>query len=84
MLCHVTRRLQTMLPLAPALEQIAEPHVKLRRRVDVVRAELIGLKDRQKLRVALQHRIRPQVGRNFFCLVLLHHGALRQQIVVVL
>ena len=84
LLGHVARRLQTMLPLAPALEQIAEPHVKLRRRIDVVRAELVRLEDRQKLRVALQHRIRPQVRRNFFGLVLLHHGALRQQIVIVL
>ena len=84
LLRHVARRLQTMLPLAAALEQIAEPHVKLRRRVDVVRAELVRLKDGQKLRVARQHWIRPQVRRNFFGLVLLHHGALCQQIVVVL
>ena len=77
-------RLQAMLPLLAALEQIADAEVKLRCIVEVVGAELTRLEDRQKLRVAQQHRIRPQIGRCFFRLALLDRGARGQQIVIVL
>ncbi len=81
---HVLGRLQAVLPLLAALEQIADAEVKLRGVVEVIAAEIAGLEDRQELRVTEEHRVRTQVGRCFFGLVLLNHGAGSHQIVVVL
>ena len=77
-------RLQAVLPLLAALKQIADAQVELRRIVEVVGAELAGLKDRQKLRSRQEHRIRPQIGGDLFRLVLLNRGPRGQQIVIVL
>ena len=80
----VLRRLQPVLPLLSTFEQVAHACVELRRIVHVVGAEITGLEDRQKLRVAQKHRIRPKVGGDLFRLVFLDRGPRRQQIVIVL
>ena len=76
--------LQAVLPLLAALKQIADAEIELCRIVEVIGAELTGLEDRQELRVTQKHRVRAQIGRGFFGLVLLNHGSRSQQIVIVL
>ena len=80
----VLRRLEAVLALPSALEEIAETEVKLGRVIEVAGVELAGLKDRKKLRVAQQHRVRPQVRGNLLGLALLDRGARGLQRVVVL
>ena len=79
----VLRRLQAVLPLLAALEEITDADVELRRLVDVVLAELIGLEDRQELRVAEDHGIGPEVGGDLLGLALLDRRTLRQKRVIV-
>ena len=79
----VFRGLQTVLPFLSALEQIADAQIKLRRIVDIIRAELVRLENRDELRVAEQHGIGTQVRRNFLGLALLDRCARGQQIMVV-
>ncbi len=80
---QVLGRLQAVLPFLAAFEQIADAQIELRCVVDVVGAELVGLKDRQELRIADKDRIRTQIRRDFFRLTLLDRGARSQQVVVV-
>ena len=81
---HIFGRLQAVLPLLAALKQVADAKIELCRVVQVIGAELIGLEDRQELRVAQKHWVRAQIRRRLFRLILLNHGSRSQQIVIVL
>jgi hypothetical protein len=53
--CHgrqIPGRPQAVLPLFASLKQIADPQVELGRVVEVIRAKLTGLEDRQELPIA--------------------------------
>src|SRR4029077_5426181 len=70
---RVFGRLQAVLALSPALEQVADTGVELRRGVDVVGAEFIRVENRQKLRVERERGIGAQVRGNLRRFVLLDH-----------
>ena len=79
----VLRGLQAVLALSAAFEQIGDAQIELRGFIDVVRGELVGLKNWNELRVRREHGIGPQVCGNFQRLVLQDGGARRFQIVIV-
>jgi len=62
--------LQTVLPLMPALEQVAQSNVKLLNLIDVGAGEVLRTEERNELAVITKYRIRPQVRRDFLRLVL--------------
>ena len=74
---------QAVLPLLASLKQVADAQVKLRNVVQVIRAELAGLENRQKLPIAQNHWVRTQIGSDLFRFALLDRGARRQDVVVV-
>ena len=74
---------QPVLPLLSPLKQVADAQVELRYVVEVIRAELARLKNRQELPIAQYHRVGTQVGRNLFRFALLDRRARGEQIVVV-
>ncbi len=49
---YIPGGLQAMLPLLASLEQVADAQVELRDVVEVIRAELAGLENRQELPIA--------------------------------
>ena len=67
---HILCRLQAVLPLFPAFKRVAQAQVKLRLCVDVIRTELVWLKDGQELRVPGKHGIRSKVCGDFLRLTL--------------
>ena len=72
-----------MLALFASLEEIADSEIKLRQIVQVVRIELVRVEGRQKLRIAHQNGVRPQVCGDFLRFILLNRDALGLQRVVV-
>ena len=68
--------LQTALPLAAAFKQISEAEVELLALVQIVGGEVIGLKDRDELRIPDQSRVRTQVGGDFLRLILQNQSPL--------
>ncbi len=84
--CHrrcVPCSLQTVLTFLTPLEQVAESNVELLSLVEIIAGEILRAEKRNELRVYAEYWIRPQVGRDLLCLVLLNLRACGLQGVIV-
>jgi hypothetical protein len=77
-------RLEAVLALPAALEEIADAQIELGLVVDVIGSELARLEDRQELGVPGKHRIGTEIGGDFLRLVFQDGGASGQEGVIVL
>src|ERR1700756_2698781 len=73
-----------MLALPAALKKIADAEIELRNRVDVIRAEFVGLENGEELSVGREDGVRAQVCGDFRRFALLDRGACGFEIVIVL
>src|SRR5262249_52692778 len=76
--------LQAMLTFLAALKKVTDTRVELRVVVQVVCTELIGLENRDELRVPAQHRIGTQIGGDLLRLALQNRRTQGQQRVIML
>ena len=79
----ISRGLQPVLAFLAAFEEIADAGIELRLLVDIVRAELVGLKNGKVLRVQTERGIGAKICGDFFRLALLNRGTHRLQGMIV-
>ncbi len=80
----VLRRLQAVLPLLAALDEVGQSHVVYCTLINIVVGKCVGRKERQELLVPEQHRIRPQIRGDLLSLILQDRRARRLQRMIVL